>query len=118
MEVQYQYDYLQPCNIFTIRGISVLFRRCPFTTRAARAGDPPWRATWRRIALLKQHAERSLAHVSLDSQEPRGRVECIERRDASRRGSDGTTDDAWGVDEAHRRICALAEPGARGSAGR
>jgi hypothetical protein len=31
MEVQYQYDYLHPCSIFTIRAISVLLPRCPFT---------------------------------------------------------------------------------------
>jgi hypothetical protein len=37
--VQYQCDYLHPCNIFTIRAISVLVPRCPFAARQVRALD-------------------------------------------------------------------------------
>jgi hypothetical protein len=38
-EVQYQCDYLHPCNIFTINAISVLTLPCPFAARLARTGD-------------------------------------------------------------------------------
>jgi hypothetical protein len=37
--VQYQCDYLHPCNIFTIRAISVLIPLCPFADRLVRALD-------------------------------------------------------------------------------
>jgi hypothetical protein len=46
--VQYQCDYLHPCNIFTIRAISVLIPPCPFAARLARAVD----------CLTRQHGQK------------------------------------------------------------